>query len=58
MAEPTRDDAAEARQKKYGRLPERVDPDDMVEVQDSEPPNPPVFGDPTQAEFMRNAGIF
>ena len=57
MTEPAPDAAAEQRRKKYGALPARVEPEDMIETKETEPPNPPEIGDPVHREFMRNAGI-
>ena len=57
MTEPVPDPAHQERRKKYGALPARVEPEDMIETKDAEPPNPPEIGDPVQREFMRNAGI-
>ncbi|MDX6285850.1 MAG: hypothetical protein QOG53_1335 [Frankiales bacterium] len=57
MTEPTQDTVAEERRKKYGALPARVEPKDMIETKQTEPPNAPEIGDPSQREFMRTAGI-
>lgn len=57
MTDPAPDAAAEERRAKYGALPARVDPEDMIETKQTEPPNAPEIGDPSQREFMRMAGI-
>jgi hypothetical protein len=46
--------AASAR---FRKLPERIRPEDMVALQDTEPPPDPTMGRDTERDFMlRNAG--
>ena len=42
---------------RFRKLPERIRPEDMIAVQDTEPPPDPTMGRDTERDFMlRNAG--
>lgn len=42
---------------RFGKLPERIRPEDMIATQDTEPPPDPTMGRDTERDFMlRNAG--
>jgi hypothetical protein len=43
---------------RFGKLPERVRPEDMIAVQETEPPPDPTMGRDSERDFMlRNAGF-
>jgi hypothetical protein len=43
---------------RFGRLPERIRPEDMIAVQETEPPPDPTMGRDSERDFMlRNAGF-
>jgi hypothetical protein len=59
MVETTRaaDEDKSASSARFRRLPERIRPEDMIAVQETEPPPDPTMGRDTERDFMlRNAG--
>jgi len=43
---------------RFRQLPERIPPEDMIEVQETEPPPDPTMGRDSESDFMlRNAGF-
>jgi hypothetical protein len=54
---PAERDKADA-SARYRKLPERIRPEDMIAVQETEPPPDPTMGRDTERDFMlRNAGF-
>jgi hypothetical protein len=55
--ETTADRDKTASSARFRKLPERIRPEDMIAVQDTEPPPDPTMGRDTERDFMlRNAG--
>jgi hypothetical protein len=55
--ENTADPDKKASSARFRKLPERIRPEDMIAVQETEPPPDPTMGRDTERDFMlRNAG--